>query len=105
MTFIQERVEDKVENMDGTPTREDSGRPSRPIRSRRYTRSVNTCNESLFSSLKSYFLCASFTQKTRNLRVHYTLFSVNTSYEVVFAFFLFYLRSFYDYCCPYTGEA
>lgn len=41
MTFIQDSVEGKVENMDGTLTREDSGRSSRPIRNRRYTRSVD----------------------------------------------------------------
>lgn len=63
MTFIQDGVDGKVENMDGPPTREDSGRPSRPIRSRRYTRSVNICNELLLSGLKIYFLCASSHRK------------------------------------------
>lgn len=105
MTYIQDSVEVKVENTDGMATREESGRSSRPIRNRRYTRSVNTCNESLLSSLKSYFLCASFRQKTRNFES--TLFVVPCEYVIrlVFVFFLSCLRNFYDYCCLDTGEA
>ncbi|XP_049870338.1 homeobox protein Mohawk [Pectinophora gossypiella] len=38
MTLIQRTSEAKVEAMDGSPAKEDSGKSSRPVRNRRYTR-------------------------------------------------------------------
>lgn len=62
-------------------------------------------NESLFSGVKSYFLCASFTQKIWSLRAHHSLFSVNTSHGLFLCFYITSTQFINDYCfCYYFAK-